>query len=50
MYEDKSFPVDLHTVKKDHEFLDADSLRALFRRLHVLNECARFNLTEEKYN
>lgn len=49
MYEDKCFPVDVHTVKKDHEFLDADSLRALFRRLHVLNECARFRSTEEKY-
>ena len=35
-----SFPIELHSVNKDHAFLGTDSLRALYRRLDTLNRCA----------
>ncbi|KAB7497676.1 StAR-related lipid transfer protein 13 [Armadillidium nasatum] len=38
------FPLDLSSVERDHTFLDADSLQALFRRLRVLNRCAKIRL------
>ncbi|PKU36975.1 rho gtpase-activating protein 7-like [Limosa lapponica baueri] len=34
------FPIDVKTVRKDHEFLDADAIESLFRRLNTLNKCA----------
>uniref|UniRef100_A0A915BMZ3 StAR-related lipid transfer protein 13 n=1 Tax=Parascaris univalens TaxID=6257 RepID=A0A915BMZ3_PARUN len=40
LYQDGCFPIDIDSVKRDHEFLDADSLYALFRRLGALNRCA----------
>ncbi|KAK6101320.1 RhoGAP domain family protein [Brugia pahangi] len=40
LYEEQRFPIDIRSVKRDHEFLDDDSLRALFRRLNALNRCA----------
>ncbi|VDK67176.1 unnamed protein product [Onchocerca ochengi] len=40
LYEEHRFPIDIRSVQRDHEFLDDDSLRALFRRLNALNRCA----------
>uniref|UniRef100_A0A9J2PF58 SAM domain-containing protein n=1 Tax=Ascaris lumbricoides TaxID=6252 RepID=A0A9J2PF58_ASCLU len=40
LYQDGYFPIDIDSAKRDHEFLDADSLDALFRRLGALNRCA----------
>ncbi|XP_059147333.1 uncharacterized protein LOC131935064 [Physella acuta] len=40
MYEDGQFPVDLRVVERDHDFLDADSLQSLFRRVETLNKHA----------
>lgn len=34
------FPIDVRTVRKDHEFLDGDAMESLFRRLNTLNKCA----------
>ncbi|XP_075298116.1 rho GTPase-activating protein 7 [Opisthocomus hoazin] len=34
------FPIDVKTVRKDHEFLDEDEIESLFRRLNTLNKCA----------
>ncbi|XP_074771959.1 rho GTPase-activating protein 7-like isoform X2 [Athene noctua] len=34
------FPIDVKTVRKDHEFLDGDAIESLFRRLNTLNKCA----------
>ncbi|CAI4230467.1 unnamed protein product [Auanema sp. JU1783] len=39
-YKEGLVPIDLNSVKKDHEFLEPDSLKALFRRLDTLNRCA----------
>ncbi|PAV92149.1 hypothetical protein WR25_15314 [Diploscapter pachys] len=39
-YEEGNFPIELHSVNKDHAFLGTDSLRALYRRLDTLNRCA----------
>lgn len=39
-FADGRFPVDVDAVGRDHEFLDADSLHALYRRLYVLNRIA----------
>lgn len=44
MYEDNLFPIDISSVKKDHEFLDTDSIQSLFRRLNTLNKCARMKI------
>ncbi|XP_043913035.1 stAR-related lipid transfer protein 8 isoform X2 [Protopterus annectens] len=44
LYEDLRFPIDISSVKKDHSFLDQDSLKALCRRLMTLNTCASMKL------
>ncbi|NXG25661.1 STA13 protein, partial [Grallaria varia] len=44
LYEDSSFPLDINAVKKDHSFLDQDSLKSLCRRLMTLNTCASMKL------
>lgn len=38
---DWQFPLDLNVVQRDHPFLDADSLQAMFRRLATLNRMAK---------
>ncbi|KAG9490812.1 hypothetical protein GDO78_006249 [Eleutherodactylus coqui] len=40
LFEDLQFPIDIATVKNDHEFLDRDAMESLFRRLNTLNKCA----------
>ncbi|NWV00278.1 RHG07 protein, partial [Upupa epops] len=40
LFEDMQFPIDVKTVRKDHEFLDGDAIESLFRRLSTLNKCA----------
>ncbi|XP_018584111.1 stAR-related lipid transfer protein 8 isoform X3 [Scleropages formosus] len=44
LYEDGLFPVNIASVKKDHDFLDEDSLKSLCRRLTTLNKCASMRL------
>ncbi|OWJ99089.1 STARD8, partial [Cervus elaphus hippelaphus] len=44
LFEEGLFPVDIGSVKKDHGFLDEDSLGALCRRLMTLNSCASMKL------
>uniref|UniRef100_H3B067 StAR related lipid transfer domain containing 8 n=2 Tax=Latimeria chalumnae TaxID=7897 RepID=H3B067_LATCH len=44
LYEDFLFPVDIASVRKDHFFLDPDSLKALCRRLTTLNKFASMKL------
>ncbi|XP_053555006.1 stAR-related lipid transfer protein 8 isoform X2 [Bombina bombina] len=44
LYEDSQFPVDIACVKRDHRFLDQDSLKSLCRRLMTLNSCAPMKL------
>ncbi|NXP43776.1 STA13 protein, partial [Heliornis fulica] len=44
LYEDSCFPLDVGAVKKDHSFLDQDSLNSLCRRLMTLNTCASMKL------
>ncbi|NXX99988.1 STA13 protein, partial [Centropus bengalensis] len=41
---DSLFPLDISAVKKDHSFLDQDSLKSLCRRLMTLNTCASMKL------
>ncbi|XP_046852869.1 rho GTPase-activating protein 7-like isoform X2 [Xenia sp. Carnegie-2017] len=48
MYEDSLFPIDIAAVAKDHDFLDKDSIEALFRRLQTLNNCAKLKLHPRK--
>ncbi|NXJ06780.1 RHG07 protein, partial [Odontophorus gujanensis] len=40
LFEDMQFPIDIRTVRKDHEFLDGDAIDSLLRRLNTLNKCA----------
>ncbi|NXM52115.1 RHG07 protein, partial [Illadopsis cleaveri] len=40
MFEDMQFPIDVKTVRRDHEFLDGDAIESLFRRLNTLNKYA----------
>ncbi|NWV70300.1 RHG07 protein, partial [Malurus elegans] len=40
LFEDMQFPIDVKTVRRDHEFLDGDAIESLFRRLNTLNKCA----------
>ncbi|XP_054697328.1 rho GTPase-activating protein 7-like isoform X2 [Grus americana] len=40
LFEDMQFPIDVKTVRQDHEFLDGDAIESLFRRLNTLNKCA----------
>ncbi|XP_035382769.1 stAR-related lipid transfer protein 8 isoform X2 [Electrophorus electricus] len=44
LYEAGLFPIDITSVRRDHEFLDQDSVRALCRRLVTLNTCAAMSL------
>ncbi|KAM4662681.1 LOW QUALITY PROTEIN: stAR-related lipid transfer protein 8 [Discoglossus pictus] len=44
LYEDSQFPVDIACVRRDHSFLDQDSLKSLCRRLMTLNSCAPMKL------
>ncbi|XP_077864300.1 rho GTPase-activating protein 7-like [Saccoglossus kowalevskii] len=44
MYEDCLFPIDIHSVETDHDFLDRDSIHSLFRRLNTLNKCASMKI------
>ncbi|XP_038604414.1 stAR-related lipid transfer protein 8 [Tachyglossus aculeatus] len=44
LYDDSQFPLDIESVKRDHPFLDQDSLRALCRRLMTLNASASMKL------
>ncbi|CAB1352748.1 unnamed protein product [Coregonus sp. 'balchen'] len=44
LYEAGLLPLDISSVKKDHEFLDQDSLKSLCRRLSTLNKCASMRL------
>ncbi|XKL64602.1 hypothetical protein PGB90_004688 [Kerria lacca] len=44
MYEDKQFPIDISSVQKDHQFLEADALQSLFRRFQTLNRCANMKV------
>nr|XP_055055649.1 stAR-related lipid transfer protein 8 isoform X2 [Misgurnus anguillicaudatus] len=43
-YEASLFPIEISAVRRDHEFLDHDSLKALCRRLMTLNKCAAMSL------
>ena len=38
------FPLELRSAEKDHPFLDSDALEALYRRLEVLNRCAKMKI------
>ncbi|XP_052448633.1 stAR-related lipid transfer protein 8 isoform X4 [Carassius gibelio] len=44
LYEASLFPIEISAVRRDHEFLDHDSLKALCRRLTTLNKCAAMSL------
>ncbi|XP_053314702.1 rho GTPase-activating protein 7 isoform X1 [Spea bombifrons] len=44
LYEDLLFPIDISSVKTDHDFLDRDAIEALCRRLNTLNKCAVMKL------
>ncbi|XP_028671334.2 stAR-related lipid transfer protein 8 isoform X2 [Erpetoichthys calabaricus] len=44
LYEDSCFPIDITSVKKDHDFLDRDSVKSLCRRLTTLNKCTSMKL------
>ncbi|XP_060102380.1 rho GTPase-activating protein 7 isoform X1 [Heteronotia binoei] len=44
LYEDLIFPIDIASVKREHDFLDRDATEALCRRLNTLNKCAAMKL------
>ncbi|KAJ7326723.1 hypothetical protein JRQ81_016482 [Phrynocephalus forsythii] len=44
LYEDLIFPIDIASVKREHDFLDRDAIEALCRRLNTLNKCAVMKL------
>ncbi|XP_075887879.1 stAR-related lipid transfer protein 13-like isoform X3 [Nelusetta ayraudi] len=44
LYEDSQFPIDISSVKRDHDFLDRDLVEPLCRRLNTLNKCAPMKL------
>ncbi|KAG8452817.1 hypothetical protein GDO86_004563 [Hymenochirus boettgeri] len=44
LYEDSQFPIDIASVKRDHDFLDRDHVEPLCRRLKTLNKCASMKL------
>ncbi|KAJ6668599.1 hypothetical protein lerEdw1_012081 [Lerista edwardsae] len=44
LYEDLIFPIDITSVKREHDFLDRDAIEALCRRLNTLNKCAVMKL------
>ncbi|KAF7248086.1 Rho GTPase-activating protein 7 [Varanus komodoensis] len=41
---DLIFPIDIASVKREHDFLDRDAIEALCRRLNTLNKCAVMKL------
>ncbi|XP_048388389.1 stAR-related lipid transfer protein 13-like isoform X2 [Stegostoma tigrinum] len=44
LYEDSQFPIDIASVKKDHDFLDKDFMEPLCRRLNTLNRCTSMKI------
>ncbi|XP_072301980.1 stAR-related lipid transfer protein 13 isoform X2 [Eucyclogobius newberryi] len=44
LYKDAQFPIDISSVKRDHDFLDRDLVEPLCRRLNTLNKCASMKL------
>ncbi|XP_070595567.1 rho GTPase-activating protein 7-like isoform X1 [Erythrolamprus reginae] len=48
MFADMQFPVDIKTVRKDHEFLDQDAIESLYRRLNTLNKYAEMKMEISK--
>ncbi|KAJ0004580.1 hypothetical protein NQD34_010794 [Periophthalmus magnuspinnatus] len=44
LYEDAQFPIEISSVKRDHDFLDRDLVEPLCRRLNTLNKCASMKL------
>ncbi|KAM9729439.1 stAR-related lipid transfer protein 13-like isoform 2-T2 [Menidia menidia] len=44
LYEDSQFPIDISSVKRDHDFLERDLVEPLCRRLNTLNKCASMKL------
>ncbi|XP_014679462.1 PREDICTED: rho GTPase-activating protein 7-like, partial [Priapulus caudatus] len=40
----QDFPIDVSSVGSDHDFLDEDSIQALYRRLNILNKCAKMRI------
>ncbi|KAF2364109.1 START domain [Trinorchestia longiramus] len=50
MYEELRFPLDLSIAERDHSFLEPESMNALFRRLKILNRCARIRLDHQAPN
>ncbi|KAF6722172.1 StAR-related lipid transfer protein 13 [Oryzias melastigma] len=44
LYEDSQFPIDISSVKRDHDFLDRDLVEPLCRRLNTLNKCSSMKL------
>ncbi|XP_053703354.1 stAR-related lipid transfer protein 13 isoform X2 [Synchiropus splendidus] len=44
LFEDSQFPIDIPSVKRDHDFLDRDLVEPLCRRLNTLNKCASMKL------
>uniref|UniRef100_A0A8K9XVZ6 StAR-related lipid transfer protein 13 n=1 Tax=Oncorhynchus mykiss TaxID=8022 RepID=A0A8K9XVZ6_ONCMY len=44
LYEDSQFPIDILSVKRDHDFLDRDLVEPLCRRLNTLNKCCSMKL------
>ncbi|XP_031663554.1 stAR-related lipid transfer protein 13-like [Oncorhynchus kisutch] len=43
-YEDSQFPIDISSVRRDHDFLDRDLVEPLCRRLNTLNKCFSMKL------
>uniref|UniRef100_A0A336LWL9 CSON002268 protein n=1 Tax=Culicoides sonorensis TaxID=179676 RepID=A0A336LWL9_CULSO len=48
MFQENLFPIDLSTVAKDHPFLENDPLQSLYRRLVILNKCAKIRVELQK--
>ncbi|XP_055738084.1 stAR-related lipid transfer protein 13-like isoform X1 [Salvelinus fontinalis] len=44
LYEDSQFPIDISSVRRDHDFLDRDLVEPLCRRLNTLNKCCSMKL------
>ncbi|XP_044520393.1 rho GTPase-activating protein 7-like [Gracilinanus agilis] len=44
LFDDMQFPIDIQTVRRDHEFLDQDAFESLYRRLNTLNKCAEMKV------
>ncbi|XP_061607628.1 stAR-related lipid transfer protein 13 isoform X2 [Phyllopteryx taeniolatus] len=44
LYEDSQFPINISSVKRDHDFLDGDLVEPLSRRLNTLNKSASMKL------